>query len=178
MVSSRISPSESGGGADKDAIKIAAANKRHSGDIAKRKESHPPGEGNNHSNNNNRSKRTREEGGNAGTTVASTVLATPSTKSRERKHHRRRRHRHGSKDAGGTNDSNGADALWDADGGGQEDKFKLLVEFIPYVGLGDATRDNMVRRLATACLWYTIVASHEATMKLPRSDVVPMKKRC
>lgn len=155
MVSSRISPSESdrsmfkaGGGADNDASIVAATTKRHSGGMATRGGSHPPGEANNNnSRNNNDSKRAREEGGNIGAsaTMASTGVATSFTRSRERKHHRRRRHRHGSKDAGGTIDSNGADTPWDADGGGQEDKLKLLVEFIPYVGLGDATRDNMVR---------------------------------
>ena len=151
---------KAGGGADNDASIATATKKIHSGGMATIEGSHPPGEANNdHSRNNskrNDRKRTSEESENIGTNVASTVLGKSSTKSRERKHHRRRHHRHGSKDIGGTNDSNGADTPWDADGGGQEDKFKLLVEFIPYVGLGDATRDNMVRCFGTVthCVIY------------------------
>lgn len=132
MVSSRVSPSENGGSmvkagdrVDSDANTAATNNKRQSGGIATREGSHPAVETDNND------------------------LASSCTKSRDRKHHRRRRHRRGSKDTGGTNDSNGADTTWDTDGEGQEDKFKLLVEFIPYVGLGDATRDNMVRCFGT-----------------------------
>lgn len=181
MVSSRISPSEGGGSmvnGDGNGADRGASNKRHSGGIGTRQASRRPGEANseqsNHNNNNHDdSKRKSEKDGNNGTSpVASAVLATSSTKSRERKHHRRRRHRHGSKDAGATDDSNGADTPWGADGGGQEDKFKLLVEFIPYVGLGDATRDNMVRRFAltqppneASCLDQSRYIARVVTMK-------------
>ncbi|CAM9809238.1 unnamed protein product [Ectocarpus fasciculatus] len=85
------------------------------------------------------------EGGNLAqsttATASSTGLAKSCSEGRDKKHHRRRhRHRHGSKDATGGN----------TEVGGQEDKLKLLVEFIPYVGLGDATRDNMVRSILSA----------------------------
>lgn len=152
MVSSRISPIESEGGmvqggsrADSD-VNTAATNKRKTGGMATREGSRQPV----HSDNKNDSKNQFEEGGN---TVTSTAHDTSGTKSRKH-HHRRRRHRHGSKDTGGTNYNNGD--TWDADGGGQEDKFKLLVEFIPYVGLGDATRDNMVRCFRTASVAFEI----------------------
>lgn len=140
---------KAGGREDSDASTAAATNKRHSGGTSTREGSNPPGEADN-------SNITCREGEKIGTTttVASTVLAASGTKSRERKHHRRRRHRNESKDTGRTNDTNGVDTSWDADGGGQEDKFKLLMEFIPYVGLGDATRDNMVRCSETAYILF------------------------
>lgn len=73
--------------------------------------------------------------------------------SRQRRHHHRRHHHRGAKDGSGPRSNNGnstgndADTTSDGEGGGRDDKFKLLTEFIPYVGLGDATRDNMVRAL-------------------------------
>lgn len=82
------------------------------------------------------------EGGSGHT--KNTGTAVNEKQSRQRKHHHRRHHRRGSKDGAGSQ-SNNADTASDGEGGGgRDDKFKLLVEFIPYVGLGDATRDNMV----------------------------------
>ena len=90
--------------------------------------------------------------------ASSTVSATASSnkgRHRHRHHHRSRNNRtkHGGLQAATQNNAEeeegvegGSDAA-SSDLGQQEDKLKLLLEFIPYFGLGDVTRDNMVRSI-------------------------------
>lgn len=105
---------------------------------------------------------------NAGLSTAaadsSTASAAASSSKGRRHHHRHHRSRnnrtkHGGAQAATYNNAEeeeegevggggggGSDAA-SSDPGQQEDKLKLLLEFIPYFGLGDVTRDNMVRSI-------------------------------
>ncbi|CAN0086708.1 unnamed protein product, partial [Ectocarpus sp. 13 AM-2016] len=161
MVSSRIAPSETGenmaastegGAGDNKTAAATMEKKRQSGSGREKKRSHS-------SQSSQANDGRHVEGGNIAQSNAGTAssagLATSFSEGRDRKHHRRRhRHRHGSKGATGAkankHSTHGADTSSDTEAGGQEDKLKLLVDFIPYVGLGDATRDNMVRSILSA----------------------------
>lgn len=82
-------------------------------------------------------------------TAANTVLTE------KRHHHRhRRRHHHRTKSSKemNINGEDQADAAYDSASEvlGQEDKLKLLLEYIPYFGTGDTSRDNMVRSILSA----------------------------
>lgn len=170
MVSSRIAPTETsenmvasieGGAGDNKTAATTVEKKRQSGSGRAKKRSHSSQANDAH----------HGEGGNIAQSNAATAssagLATSGSEGRDRKHHRRRhRHRHGSKGATGAKDNkhntHGADTVSDTEAGGQEDKLKLLVECIPYVGLGDATRDNMVR----TSTWFFIFIHYPITLKL------------
>ncbi|CAM9709129.1 unnamed protein product [Pylaiella littoralis] len=106
------------------------------GGSTRRKRSHPNTEGGEINNNNDN---------NTGTGGESNGHDRKHQHHQHRRH--RHRHRHGPKSTSGTNDNNTAS---DTDGAQDEDKLKLLIEFIPYVGLGDAARDNMVRSILCA----------------------------
>lgn len=170
-MSSRIAPTETsenmvasieGGTGDSKSAATTVEKKRHSGSGRAKKRSHSSEANDAH----------HGEGGNIAqsntATASSTGLATSCSDGRDRKHHRRRhRHRHGSKDAAGAkshkHNTHGANTASDTEAGGQEDKLKLLVEFIPYVGLGDATRDNMVRAHDS---WFSFALRSHTSMNM------------
>lgn len=81
------------------------------------------------------------------------MTAANTVQTGKRHHHRhRRRHHHRTKSSKEMSVGGGdqADAASDAEVLGQEDKLKLLLEFIPYFGTGDTSRDNMVRSILSA----------------------------
>lgn len=77
-----------------------------------------------------------------------TTSTTKDASSGKRRHHRHHhRHRKQGDISVNGDGADGSDAAADME---QEDKLKLLLEFIPYFGLGDATRDSMVRSILSA----------------------------
>lgn len=82
------------------------------------------------------------------TSAGDAVAAGKHRHHRRRHHHRRRRKDSNSAMDVGRGDEEHADAA--SEHLGQRDKLKLLLEFIPYFGTGNPSRDNMVRSILSA----------------------------